>query len=223
MNWYNQPEWWAVIVALLLGLWGVFRDSLLKLFFKPRLDLELLVEKPDCHKTELKFGNDIGGIPGYYYRLRVTNNGNVPAKNIEVFFSKKYSLKNAGELIIDQNFLPLNLKWSHDGVEIRGNIAPTLFKYVDLGFIPHPNATRALVSQFNTTTESSLIMSLDLIVIPNTGSNILHPGSYVFEIWVIADNAKLMKKSFKIQFRDTWIEDEDQMLQTTFTSSPIQS
>ena len=44
-------EWLVAIGTFLVAVTAVFQEHIRKLFFKPRLDIEISMTPPDCHKT----------------------------------------------------------------------------------------------------------------------------------------------------------------------------
>jgi len=206
----------AIIVALILGISGIFRDWIKSHFYCPQLGIQFNVHPPDCHKTRITYRDGSGGvvndIPCCYYRLKISNDGNSRAEKIEVMMMEKYTQNQEGQFIKDINFLPLNLKWSHDGVMIRESIAPSLFRYCDFGSISHPEYKEIPLRGFDITRKSRVLLDLDLEIKPNTGSHLVFPGKHRVKIIVVADNSKIVSKIFEVNFNDFWDQDENVML-----------
>lgn len=78
--WYQNPQWWAVIVALLLGVLGIFlpifHDWLKRKIWKPKFNIHIKTKPPDCHKIEL-INTATGAFVRdcYYLRFKVENSG----------------------------------------------------------------------------------------------------------------------------------------------------
>jgi hypothetical protein len=137
--------------------------------------------------------------------------------------TEKYAENHQRRFVKDDNFLPLNLKWSHDGVIVRESIASTLFRYCDFGYIVHPDYKAIPLRPFNIKGEGKVILNLDLEVKPNTGSSIVFPGKYRVKIIAVADNSRPFSKMFEIDFRDFWDDDERTMLRDGFTVKEVQA
>lgn len=214
----------AIITALILGVIGIFQNWIRAQFYCPELDIDFNVIQPNCHKTRIEYiryfmERDVLTKTGcYYYRLRVSNTGNYRAEKVEVMITEKHIRNKEGQFVKDVNFLPLNLRWSHDGVIIRESIAPSLFRYCDFGFIVHPDDKDVVsLKDFNVEKESKVVLDLDLEVKPYTGSHLIFPGRYRVKIIVVADNSKVASKVFEIDFKDFWDEDEKAMLKDGLT------
>ncbi len=204
----------AIISALVLGVAGLFQDWIKSQFYYPELEINFKVEQPDCHKTIITYKHENGLIISkdcYYYRLKILNKGNIRANKVEVIIRKKYTEDEMGKFVEDKNFLPLNLKWSHDGVIIRESIAPSLSRYCDFGHIDKPDLIDLLK------------LDLDLEVKPNTGSNFINPNKHRFEITAVADNSNPVTKIFEIEFDYFWDDNEKYMLEKGLNSKEVKN
>lgn len=211
---FIKPELGAIVAALTLGLLGIFQNWVRSQFSYPELDIKFDVAPPDCHKTTMICGSEKFKALAdcYYYRLKISNIGNHRAEKNEVMITDKYTENQKGEFVKDNNFLPLNFKWSHDGVIIRESIAPLLFRYCDFGHILHPKAKDYSLRGLNVEKKSRVVLELDLGVLPNTGSYLIFPGRHRVKIIAVADNSKVFSKIFEIHFNDFWDEEEEVML-----------
>lgn len=106
---YTDPNFLGAIVASVVALFiAVFSDTLRKVF----LNGNLYVDKVLDHKQ----GN--GDL--ILYRLLITNKGNYPAKDVEVYVDN---------VIGKNNFLPVPLIWTH----ARAYMTPGVYRNI------HPN------------------------------------------------------------------------------------
>lgn len=213
---YIETGFTTVIVALGLGLAGIFRDWIRSQFYYPELDIKFNVELPDCHKTRCTFRNDQGQIVTadcYYYRLKISNIGNYRAKKIEVMIAEKSTQDAQGEFVKDKGFLPLNLKWSHDKRITRGSIAPSLFRNCDFGSIVHPKYTDNRLEGFPIKEKTKVVLDLELEVKPNTGTHLVFPGKHRLKIIAVADNSKAFSKIFEIDLKDFWDDNKRVMFE----------
>jgi len=102
----------GVLAALIIAIWGQWLGSL---FFKPALRVSIEMHAPDWIKIQARV-NVPGVAPiqttGYFCRLRVTNDGNRAAENVEVRLLKLRIVPNGGHGRLDEHFLPLSLVWA---------------------------------------------------------------------------------------------------------------
>lgn len=206
----------AVIVALLLGLVGLFQKWIRSLFFYPELEINFHTTPPDAHKTLYGYRDTKGRerqADCYYYRLNITNSGNKRAENVEVRVESKYKENEEGAFEKDENFMPLNLIWSHDRKMQRESIAPTLSRYCDFGFIIEPSCKKFVTSQTKVNPSSDIVLALDLVVKPSTGTFLVLPGKYRFKIIAVGDNSNTTEEIFEIELKDYWKVDEKEMLE----------
>jgi len=242
---YFDKEFAAILVALILGIFGIFHDWIRSQFNYPELDIEFNINQPDCHKTfltrkyEVKNWTPATGIkiPGvadgekewhidnvecYYYRLKIFNRGNYRAEKVEIMILEKFTENSKKRFMKDYNFLPLNLVWGHDGVVVRESIAPLLFKYCDFGCIVAPEHTHIKFPDGGVY-EQGVVLDLDLAVKPNTMSHLVFPGKHRFKIIAVADNSKVVTKIFEIDFQDFWNNDEKIMLKNGLIVKEVKS
>jgi hypothetical protein len=98
-----------VLVALWVTVFGPRRVA------KPRLSVSVELAPPDCMWNPAP-GEGTGGgrtRTGHYdIRLRVTNEGNEDARDVEVMMIRLRRLSDSGKWLTDPSFLPLLLPWS---------------------------------------------------------------------------------------------------------------
>lgn len=118
MSWANQPEWWAIIIAFLIGLGGIFRELLVTKVYKPTLEFI------NFFTTEQ--GDDLKVL-----RLELKNTGSKFAEDVEASLVEFIDNKIKREPLIS---LPLH--WTHDwikGHEIHvRNIYPGQSCFLDI-------------------------------------------------------------------------------------------
>lgn len=225
-KWFLNAHWWVAIGTIFLGITAIFQDKIRNFWHKPILDLNFVIEPPDCHKTVLNYirgGVVVDKASCCYYRLKITNFGRGSAKGVEVMITDKEIKQENGFFIKDNSFLPLNLLWSHYRKVVIENIPPSLFKHCDFGHIVDPQHT-------NMETEGLMsvgagidtVLSLDLAQKPNTGSYIVFPGTYRFKITVASSNTKPITKIFELEYNGFWSDDEKEMLEKAIRVKEIQ-
>lgn len=198
-----SPVWVAIIINALLGLSGIFEIK--KYIFKPKLKLSIKLCPPDCHIINLankESGKIIDKV--YYLRFLIQNNGNKEARNVEVLASSLNKKENK-EWKKVESFLPLNLTWSHLGGMTMRTIPSKTFRHCDLGFLARKELKNNLVRRYHLTERNhSIVLKMDTIVEPNTGSHIILPGDYLLTMYVSSYNAKTIKENFEIKIKDNW-------------------
>jgi len=216
-NWYCDPQWWAIITALLLGLVGIFQDWLRSLFLKPKFTIQVGLEPPLSNKTffirESEIQVRIGPyrfdvethkmkerVDCYYFRFLIKNMGNTQAKDAEVMVSQiEKKINNDFEIVKD--FQAMNLKWSHSGGRVTiPKIQKGFYKYCDLGYIKRVNRNDY---------GSDIAFFLELEVMPNTGSGVLVPGEYKITAAFTAENMKPVYKRYLLSFPNEWDDNQE--------------
>lgn len=209
----------GVLVALLLGVVGVFQDRIRAWFKKPKLNISIKVAPPDCHKTSF-YQPDVDRkvCDTYYFRFRVENNGNYYAENVEAMITEVFKKRYEQYEKVD-NFLPLNLVWSHYRQPTMSKIQPKLFKHLDFGFILKSNSE--YLARFGIQNNTNIFFEFDLAVRPNTGSHILLPGDYRVKIIFAGNNLEPLEKIYHLVIKDNWADDEATMLQENMTIEEV--
>lgn len=177
---------------------------------RPIIDLQLNFSEPDCHLTEtyIRFQtntNQVGRIeiPTYYLRLRVCNLGKTTLKNVEAILEKVE--KNDKELT---SFLPLTLIWALTEVQAnRGltQIPQGTFRTLDLINLIKPEQTRQIPDERYQAMVGK--MSVCSVVQPNTNSDILDKGKYVFYLSVVSENQEPYFAKLSIEYDGLWNDD----------------
>lgn len=208
--WTIWASFSSALIALIIGLLGVFRDRVRSLFIKPKLKVSIKTEPPDCHKTSMahpatgKYLYDT-----YYFRFRIDNIGNCHAEDVEAMVTEVHKKIN-GQYKKKSDFLPLNLLWSHYRKITMEKIQPKLFKHLDFGFILKRNFVN--LKKYGIEGTPNVVFQFDVAVKPNTGSHILLPGNYKVKIVFAASNFKPIEKTYNLEIKDKWDNNEEKML-----------
>ncbi|MDD3301753.1 MAG: hypothetical protein PHR57_03220 [Patescibacteria group bacterium] len=210
--WYKDPQWWAIITALLLGLFGIFQDKIRNIFWKPKIKVNMRLKSPDCHKIAMR-NSQTGQFvcDSYYFRFFIENSGNFQMENVEAIITEVSKKEANGEYKKIESFLPLNLVWAHYHNVAMPKIQPHLFKHLDFGHITKSDF--ANLEYFGIQSSSEVVFQFDLAVIPNHGSHILLPGDYNITIKFAANNLPPVIKRYNFIIADKWNDDERIMLQ----------
>jgi len=123
----------AVLVALWVAIFGPRRVT------KPKLSGTVNLASPDCtwspsfEERERGAGSALGH---YIVRLRIANNGNEDARDVEVMMIRLRVIDDDGNWVMDPSFLPLVLRWSFwtesGPVRWLQRLPPGTFKHCDL-------------------------------------------------------------------------------------------
>lgn len=208
---YVEPGLTAATIALVLGIAGVFRENIHRVFFGPDLELEIYLESPDCHKVELKDPQGERIDDTYYFRFKIENSGNREARNVQVMMTKLELEKN-GEYEIVKDFLPLNLVWSHYRTDTMQTIPADCFKYCDFGHIIQGRYKDKILHCFGLSRSANIVLKTDVVIEPNTGSHIIFPGDYRISVHLSSINCKSIQETFELSIKDIWDDDEKRML-----------
>lgn len=176
----------------------------------PNLKIKFKLIPPDCHLTHW---NENGiKSPVYYFRFLVENIGKTQAESCEVYLEKIYKENSAGEMIEDQNFTPLNLKWSGLRDPIARTIQPGKEMFCDIGRIHHPSHNYKSVYQNISRRDQNLNkFAFELPERYYSQWDCLIPGNYIIVISVYSKNAKKVTKKFNISWSGKWEDNEVNM------------
>ncbi len=209
----------ATFLAVLVAL---FKEELVRMWRRPKLNARINLAAPDCHKTQMTMFNPKTGSPliqaeCYYFRLWIENIGNQRAEKVQVFVSKLFRRHADGTFVEDKVFLPMNLKWSHSqlsplGPEIFADgISPHMGKHCDFGHIIDPSKQAEFGEVLQTVTPGKTILAMDLETAPATLSHLIPPGIYRFELKLAAANLEPITKVIEINLTGDWHPDENKM------------
>lgn len=222
MNFFNfsfseSAEWTAIATAvgtLLLAAAAIFGGRIYHWYYQPKLKIAYVHSPPDSHKIPLRLTFLYGQKPereawGYYFRLKIFNEGRGPAHQVEVFADKLLK-KNAesGVFEVVTDFIPMNLRWSHFEGWFASAILPNMYRHCNLAQTTEPRQYPERLGRNN------LILFLTLQVIPNNGGEQLPTGVYRLGLKVAAANLKNpVTGTLEISNSGTWFDKEDEMFE----------
>ncbi len=217
------PSVAAAIATIIIALVAIFQDRIRLFINRPKLRAELSLNPPDCHKIPLAMRkpalSDEDFIDTYYFRIRIHNDGNTPAENVEVFAASLIKVNDLGERELVDSFLPMNLTWSHIGGMYFKSILPEMYKHCDLGFIMHPDGNSNLPTEIRQTiaTGNNTVFIFEQIVKPNNLGHIIGSGRYYLDLIIAAQNAKPRKITVNMYHLGHWFDDYYQMFTNGIT------
>ncbi|MBI5389563.1 hypothetical protein HZB01_04250 [Candidatus Woesearchaeota archaeon] len=181
-------------IATLIGvITALFKEHILSFIFEPELRIEcdnkppffveVSIPKKDCPEENYR---------QKWLRIGVTNEGNWPAKNVQVFFKGISSNANMTHDFKGYISLPLNRSWSQENKTRFFYLPPYTPILWDICYFRSDKKQRLLYFSFAGT-------PLDL-------TNILWDNKtyFEFEIKAIADNAKTSKARFRIMYSEDY-------------------
>lgn len=187
---YKRIEFYSVLVALAIGIAGIFREWILDFIFHPKLKLSLDLSPPDSIPIPL-FRDGIKVLDSYYYRIKVTNSGSRPAKDVELLIENLFK-KKGGKFKKISGFVPLKLIWSNTqaqgGVDTLSRIqSRDMFEHCNLGHIEEKEL-------------GCYVLKLDTKVNPTNMCNCLTEGVYRFHTITSANNVQPFKDYWELVF-----------------------
>ena len=223
----DAAVWTGSIATLLAVLVALFKEQLVRLWRRPKLEAKLRLSAPDCHKTQMTLfdkstGTVLESADCYYFRLWVENTGNQRAEKVQVFLSKLLRRHADGSFVEDKSFLPMNLRWSHSQLSPLGpeifaeGISPKMGKHCDLGHIIDPSKRVAFRINLPNVGAGKTILELDLEVAPNTLTHLVPPGIYRLEMRLAAANAEPATKKIELNHTGDWYSEETKMFSDGF-------
>lgn len=217
------------VATLFLGIIAILGPVISKWadrnIYAPKLRILFELSPPFCHQTKWRIKADPKSAqwrqePVYYFRLRVKNEGRLPAKKCEVVLENLWICKNYIPIKI-QNFSPVNLVWVaglKDRIQYI-DINPERGYFCDIGHISSLQYQREIewnsfidAPEYPACTSNDSHFVLDLLQIFNSQSNYLCPKTrYVLEIGLHSENASYQNAFFEIWWSGIWKDEQHEL------------
>jgi hypothetical protein len=213
-------QWAGATATFLAVLVALFKDEFLRWRRQPKLRLSASLAPPDCHKTTLtyviqKTAPTYRAADCYYLRLWVENAGKTRAERVQVFVAKLSRRSAAGSFKEVDQFLPMNLRWSHAGPKapeiFAEGISPQMGRHCDLGHVVDPSLRKEVGDDLPTLADNETVLALDLEIQPNTRSHLVPPGVYRLTLRVAAANCPPRTHVLELTLTGKWFADEPRM------------
>lgn len=213
-------QWVGATATFLAVLVALFKDEFLRWRRKPGIRVTIALAPPDCHKTTLtyvvqKTAVTYGAADCYYLRLWVENVGKTRAERVQVYAARLLRRSADGSFKPVEEFLPMNLRWSHGGPggpEIFADgISPGMGKHCDLGHIVDPAFRKDVGDDLPILGVSDTVLALDLEIQPNTLSHLVPPGVYHLTLKTAAANCPPLATTLELTIIGKWFSDESRM------------
>lgn len=218
-------QWAGAIATFLAVLVALFKDSFIKWWYRPKLEVTAKLEEPHCQMTSVYY--DVQRVAPtrvvakcYYLRIWIENSGKTRAERVQVFAAKLLRRAADGEFRTDLKFLPMNLLWTHyegpgGAREIYAEgISPEMGKHCELGRIIDPTdplVRKELGENLPEVPSTSTIFALDLEVHPSTLCHLLAPGTYRLKLRIAAANCRPITRVLEFTLTGDWFDDPQKM------------
>jgi hypothetical protein len=208
--------WATAFATFILAIVAIFQDKIRARIKRPELNAEINCSPPDCHKTKYKImisdNRSYRSADSYFFRMRIINNGNEKAENVEVY-AYKLERKSNDKYKELKWFLPLNLGWTHYGTPFIEAISPKMEKHCDLGVVINPQSRKDFEKQnLDSYDSNKTILSLSVLIYPNTLSHLLKEGDYRLYLKIASSNTEPIDKILRIVLDGYWSDNEEEML-----------
>ncbi len=206
---------------------AAFGGRIRAFLFKPKLDFEIHVSPPDCHKVGVGLGGSDIRFFSYYFRIKVKNRGNMTAENVEVFADQLQKFDDNVYRKVD-SFLPMNLKWSHTHETFVDKISRDMYRHCD--FFHIHEIRKDLISLYkqhlkleylDKMNEGVGIISFDLIAQSFNKGHLIDPGKYRIRLSVAGSNAKSKSKTYQIDYGGKWSTNECEIVGNMISISKV--
>ncbi len=209
-----------------LGVVALFGEQIRARFQCPRLSVSITAAPPDCLKAPLglqyvhpESDPNTGPtlIGNYALRLRVSNDGETPAENIEVIADELQVRNATGQYVRVPTFIPVNLVWASMPGRLMylDRISPGTHKHCDLAHIVDPQARASLGMEDNpalAVPANQTMLSFDAIVRPYNLNYLVGPGQYRLTVLIVASNSAPITRTVEINLTGKWSTVESEML-----------
>jgi len=221
MNSGSLADWFVAGGTILLGFIAIFQDRIRAHLRSPKLDCEIELKPPDCHRTKTNIHTqDVSySIDTFYYRFKVCNKGETSAEKVEVIITDIFRKEGNSYKRIDSFSLD-NLVWSILGEKGERKIycdyiSHSTFKYCNLGHIHDPKHRNNILGEDNLklpVNKNEAIFCFDVYFRSNILYYLVEPGTYKIKIKVGCANAKTITKEYELIITGKWFKDESRML-----------
>jgi len=158
----------------------------------------------------------------YFFRLEVTNEGNAPARDLQLYVASARRRKQDGTYQIVDRFSPMNLLWTHADKPTLPVLLPGMPpRYCDLGHIADPGRKEETGEQLPGVAPGDGVLALDLEVKATSLSYLLEPGTYRLALKLAAANHAPADYTLEIVFPGRWFDEQEKMFSDGFGLSLV--
>ncbi|MBP5448606.1 MAG: hypothetical protein J6Y01_00650 [Spirochaetales bacterium] len=186
----------ATFIMLLIALFG---NRIKKFFHGSKLSLSFKPEFPYCNRTFVINTNQ----QTFSVKVKIRNNGEMDARNVQVYLNGIYKINENGEYIKSKNVFPMNLMWAfqdkiRDKTPVASVISPDMDKFCDFLFVDRYHCyLRTEVS----------------VPVGNTLCNTIEKGSYKAVIHIMSSESKSIKYNIFFDYTGKWSKNIKKVIQ----------
>jgi hypothetical protein len=202
-------------MTFLLAIVTVFQDSLRAKFFCPRLRLKVEAKRPIALKNQWNNGVDV-----YWFRAEVRNDGNVEARDVQVYLAELSHKTAANKYVPVENFSPMRIVWSHYHTLTLDVLLPGMPWFCDFFHISDPRKKELSKEHCPEAGSSDPVLAWDLEVKDAAIVRFLPKGDYHATLRLGASNHPPVDFKVKVSFKGLWFDDEDRMFREGVGMNP---
>ncbi len=187
-SWTVRISLAGILVALLLGVIGIFQEKIRTWILKPKL--KVVIENYNISDR------DPNSIPRYNFVVRIKNSGKSTLEDAEALITDIWEL-NEGEKKL--NLMPFNLTWQQRGGITIPKIPIDTPKYFNFGYILKPKSEPEKSASYPSPS------SIEFKFVDKKVN--LKSGEYKIRIEFSANNVKPQIKIYKLDIKNKWADD----------------
>lgn len=223
-------QWAAALATFTAVLVALFREDIVRLWRRPKLDVSIKTAPPDCLKSRMAYQVGTANYffaDCYYFRLLVENRGKARAEKVQVYAAGLSQQTADGAFSPVDSFTPMNLRWAHGGAAPRGveiyaeGISPQMGKHCDLGHIVDPAHRTRTGEDIAAVPADKSIFAFDVEAPTLVGNHLVSPGTYQLELRVAAANCQPITRMFQINITGVWDNNQQNMFTIGIGIRPV--
>lgn len=219
LEWGTVAQWAGIVATAAAVVIALLKEDIVRLWRKPKLTVQLRLYAPDCHKMTLHLTDNsrvVASAPCWYLRLWIENTGNARAEQVQVFVDE-LSRREPDGFKEYEDFMPMNLVWSHGHEVFAAGLSPKMGKHCDFGHIIDPASRTAFGEDREDVPAKETILKLDLEHPPSTLGHLIPQGTYRMKLRVAGSNtSQPVEKELNFTLTGNWFPDQERMFTEGF-------
>jgi hypothetical protein len=115
---------------------------------------------------------------------------------------------------------PMNLKWTHTGSTTRNALMPDLPPvFCDFIHISDPASRDVSGEDMDEVAHGDTVLCLDVEAAPANKANLLEPGTYRFDLKLVAENSRARSYTVEVWCPGKWFPEQEEMFDKGFKMS----
>jgi hypothetical protein len=193
-------------MTFLLAILTVFQETIRARYYRPRLTLKAEAKRPAAEKNQW----DIGLTDVYYFRVEINNEGNIEARDVQVYLADLKHKNAANKYTRVERFSPMRIMWAHYHTRTLDVLLPGMPWFCDFFHVADP-AKKIITQEDCPQAGAEPVLALDLEVPDKAVVRFLPKGEYLATLKVGASNHLPVDFKVKVTFKGLWFPDESQM------------